>query len=101
MSSTPNNFSKALEELESTSKSTAQSLKDRLQVELKDLESKISELKPQLEELKSKVQDGATKAKDKVENRVKENPWASIGIVGLIFFVLGFLLAGTTSRKND
>lgn len=97
MNSKPKNFSQALEELEDLSNGTAQDLKTKLQSELHRLESKIADLKPQLEEIKNRVQDEAKKAKGKVEDQVKENPWATIGIVGLIFFVLGFLF----SRRND
>jgi ElaB/YqjD/DUF883 family membrane-anchored ribosome-binding protein len=94
MNSKPRNLSEALEQLENIAGATGADLKSKLQRELHDLEEKIRELKPQLDDLKDKVHDEAIKAKDKVETQVKENPWAAIGIVGLIFFVLGFLFAG-------
>ena len=87
MNSKPKNFPEALEELDSLSTSKAQELKAKLQSELAKLEERIAELKPQLDE-----------AKNKVEEKVKENPWATIGIVGLIFFVLGVVFG---SRSRD
>ena len=98
MNSKPKNISDALDELENFSTSKAQDLKNKLQSELHKLEDRINELKPQLDEIKSKVHDEASKAKSKVEEQVKENPWATIGIVGLIFFVLGVLFG---SRRGD
>ena len=98
MNSKPKNFSEALDELENFTSSKAQDLKSKLQSELHKLEDRINELKPQLDEIKDKVREEAGKAKSKVEEQVKENPWAAIGIVGLIFFVLGVLFG---SRRGD
>lgn len=100
MSSKPKNFSQALEELESLTQSAGADLKQKIQDELHDLEDKIHKLRPQLDELKSRARDEAYKAKDKVETQVKENPWTAIGIVGLIFFVLGCLFAGSVRRRD-
>lgn len=67
------------------------------------LESKGADLREQFEpilnDLKEKLGEEALKTKDKVEAQVKENPMAAIGIVGLVFFILGFLFAYRTSRK--
>src|ERR1035437_3240357 len=98
MNSKPKNFSQALDDLENMTRSAGSDLKQKLESEMHDLEDKIRKLKPQLDELKDKVQDQAVKAKSTVENQMKENPWAAVGIVGLIFFVLGFLLAGRGRR---
>jgi ElaB/YqjD/DUF883 family membrane-anchored ribosome-binding protein len=100
MSSKPKNFSQALEELESLATSAGGDLKRKIQDELQDLEKKIHQLRPQLDELKDRARDEAYKAKDKVETQVKDNPWAAIGVVGLIFFVLGFIFAGAARRRD-
>lgn len=67
------------------------------------LETKGADLREQFEpilnDLKDKLGEEAKKTKDKVEAQVKENPMAAIGIVGLVFFILGFLFAYRTSRK--
>ena len=100
MSSKPKNLSDALEELENHARSAGSDIKTKLQKELHDLEDKIHRLKPQLDELKDRAFDEAHKAKDKVENQVKENPWAAIGIVGLVFFVLGCIFGGGRGRRD-
>jgi ElaB/YqjD/DUF883 family membrane-anchored ribosome-binding protein len=100
MSSKPKNFSQALEELESLATSAGGDLKRKIQDELHDLEKKIHQLRPQLDELKDRARDEASKAKDKVETQVKDNPWAAIGVVGVIFFVLGFIFAGAARRRD-
>lgn len=84
----PKNFSQALDELENL---TGTDLKSKLENELRDLQEKIERLKPQIEELSGR-------AKEKVETRVRENPWAALGIVGILFFVIGFILGW---RKSD
>lgn len=60
----------------------------------------FSQALDELDELRTRIHDEAVKSKDKIEEQVKENPWATVGIVGLIFFVLGFLLAGVSRRRD-
>ena len=101
MSTKPKNFTQALDELEQYTSLKAQDLKSKLSDELQGLEEKLESLKPRFEELKNRAGQEARRAKGKVEEQVKDNPWAAIGIVGLIFLVLGFLLKGSSSRRND
>ena len=101
MSSKPKSISDAIEHLEDMTHSARDGFKAKMQSELHHLEEQIEKLKPQLEQLKNDAQEKLKKTKDNVENQVKENPWAAIGIVGLIFFVIGFLLAGRNSRNSD
>lgn len=84
MSDKPKNLSQAIEELEKHT----------------DLEEKLSKIKAQLEEIRGKVGDEVNKAKDTVESQVKANPWAAIGIVGLVFFLIG-LVFGSKGRSRD
>lgn len=101
MSSKPKNLSEAIEALEDVTHSAKDSFKSKLQSEIHKLEEQIESLKPQLEHLKEEAQVKLKKTKDSVESQVKDNPWASIGIVGLVFFILGFLFAARGSRKSD
>lgn len=80
MSGKPKNLSQAIDELERLTGDTFQ------------------KVKPHVEEFAAKAGDEARKVKDKVEDEVQKNPWIAVGVVGLIFFVLGFLFA---SRRKD
>ena len=91
----PKNFSQALDELENL---TGTDLRSKLESELHDLQEKIDRLKPQLEELKTKAKEEVRRGKEKVETQVRENPWTTLGIVGVIFFVIGFIIGW---RKSD
>jgi ElaB/YqjD/DUF883 family membrane-anchored ribosome-binding protein len=97
MGSKPKNFQQALDELEDLATSHGTDLKSRLQRELEELEAKIRHLKPQVEDLKDKVNEEVHKAKDKMEEQVKDHPWTALGLVALVFFILGILL----SRRSD
>lgn len=78
-------------------KSISQALEN---LELNELKEALKELKPQIEEMREKVSDEVKKTKGTVENQVKENPWAAIGIAGLVFFLIGFLM-GSKGRSRD
>ena len=77
MSDKPKNFSQALDELEKFTNS----------------------IRPHLEEFQDRAKEEAFKTKHKVEEQVKANPWATLGIVGLVLFVLGIIFA-SQRRKN-
>lgn len=92
MTGKPKNFSQAIDELEDHGDNGG-GFKSRLQSQYRELEETLEKIKPHIEDLTEKAGAEARKAKDKVEDQVQKNPWAAIGIVGLIFFVLGFLFA--------
>lgn len=92
MTGKPKNFSQAIDELEDHA-GNGNGFKSRLQSELHNLEETLNKIKPHIEDLTNKAGAEAKKAKQTVENQVQKNPWAAIGIAGLIFFVLGFLFA--------
>lgn len=95
----PKNFSQAIEDLEDDTKThTNGDFRSRIASEFSNLEETLAKLKPHIEDLSERVGGEAKKAKAKVDEHVKENPWAAIGIAGLIFFILGFLFA---SRRDD
>jgi len=105
MNEKPKNISQAINELEHGSKSNGESsaadFQARLKSEIKNLEETLTKLRPHLEDISSRVSEEAKKAKSKVENEVQKNPWAAIGVVGLLFFVLGLLFGLKGSRRND
>jgi ElaB/YqjD/DUF883 family membrane-anchored ribosome-binding protein len=90
----PKNLADAIEDLEKGNGD----FQSRLKAEYHKLEETLADLRPHIEDLSGKVGEEARKAKRKVEAKVEENPWAAIGIVGLIFFILGFLFA---SKRRD
>ncbi|MBX3020736.1 MAG: DUF883 family protein [Bdellovibrionales bacterium] len=104
MGGKPRNFSQAIDELEDVVRSgagSASELRGRLEQELHKIEETLKTLKPHIEDLGNKFGDEAKKAKDRVENQVGKNPWAALGIVGLVFFVLGFLFGFSGTRRRD
>lgn len=102
MSSKPRNFSQAIDELEDAETSNVnEDLRARLEKELHRIEETLKTIKPHLEDISHKVGDEAKKAKDKVEGHITQNPWAAVGIAGIVFFLLGFLLGFTGTRRRD
>lgn len=104
----PKNFSQAIDELEdqdhrqsSDRNGPGEDIRDRLEREFKRMQDTLESLKPHLDGLGERVGSEAHKAKERVEKEVADNPWAAIGIVGLIFFVVGFLFGFKGSRRHD
>jgi ElaB/YqjD/DUF883 family membrane-anchored ribosome-binding protein len=64
------------------------------------VEDKLNKIKAQLEEIRDKVGDEVKKTKNSVEHQVRDNPWAALGIAGLVFLLIGFLL-GSKGRGRD
>lgn len=100
-------FSKAIEELEDATKgfsdfgALGERLKDRVEEELGRFKDAVEDLKPELENLQEKFESEVKKAKVKVKNQVQEQPLTTLGIVGLIFFVLGLFLGARCTRGRD
>lgn len=102
MGGKPKNFSQAIDELENGGDDTNGNggFRAHLQSELHKLEETLNKIKPHIEDLADKAGSEAKKAKTMAEQQVQKNPWAAVGIVGLIFFVLGFLFAHKGSRRD-
>ena len=96
--SNANNLSQAIDELERFASTKATDFRTTLEDELADLKRKVEDLKPQFEKMKDTVVEEATEAKRKVEEKVKEHPYAAVGILAFIAFLIGFILGN--SRKD-
>jgi ElaB/YqjD/DUF883 family membrane-anchored ribosome-binding protein len=94
----PTSLSEAIAKLETAGQSKAQGIKDLLEKDYLEIKKTLESLKPQLDEIKSKVEDEAKQAKNKVETQVKDHPWAALGIIGLLAFIVGWILGN--SRKH-
>jgi len=67
----------------------------------KNLSDAIERLEKTFSRVSDSIGEEAKKAKGKIEEQVTENPWAAIGVAGLIFFILGFLFGWKSSRRSD
>lgn len=108
MNGKPKDLSQAIDEMEKQNRHNGNGnghgldeLKARLESEFHRLEDTLNSLKPDLEDLKERAQSQAKKAKNKVEEEVHKNLWTSLGVVGLVFFVIGFLFGSRRSRSRD
>ncbi len=66
----------------------------------KNFRSAIDELERNFDEVKDKVGDELEAGKAKVEEQVQKNPWAVIGIVALVAFILGMIFS-PKGRSRD
>ncbi len=94
METKPKSFSEAIDKVQKSLNGHGGEVKERLEAEIKKLEEK-------LDDLKERAGEEAAKVKAKVETQVQEHPWAAVGIVGLIFLVLGVILGLSSRRKSD
>ncbi len=98
METKPKNFRTAIDELERNTDSNGSDFRARLEEELHKIEDTLSKLKPHIDDIKTKVTDEFHTTKNKVEKEVQKNPWAAIGIVALVCFILGAIFAPKRGR---
>lgn len=89
----PKSLSEAIETLENATRGKAQDFKEILEKDYNELRKTLDDLKPHLEALRGTVETEVKKTKNQVEEKVKENPWITIGIIGLVAFVIGWIFS--------
>ncbi len=93
-SDSPSSLSEAIAKLEDASGSKVQDFKEILEKDYQKIRQALDDLKPHLEDLKQSVESEVKNSKNKVEEKVKESPWVALGVVGLLAFVIGWILGG-------
>ena len=91
-------LSEAIEKLESYGNTAAKGFKEILEKDYSEIKKSLDNLKPHLVSLQENLEGEVLKKKEQAEKKVKENPWLTLGIVGIIALFIGILLG--TSRKN-
>jgi ElaB/YqjD/DUF883 family membrane-anchored ribosome-binding protein len=84
-------LSDAIKKLETAAKSNGNG-KPLFADEIDAVKKALAEIKPQFENIKNNVQSEAKEYAQDIDKQVRENPWWAIGIVGVILFLIGFLL---------
>ncbi len=90
-SSHKGSLSDAIEKLEKVSVAKADEVKGILEKDYHELLKTVESLKPHLEQLRTQVEDEVKTKQNEVETRMKESPWLTLGVVGLIAFFLGWI----------
>lgn len=85
-------LSDAIAKLESASHSKTQQIKEHLEKDYSELLGALDDIKPYLEDVRKKVEEEAGNTKNEVEARVKDSPWITLGIVGLVAFFIGLFI---------
>ena len=96
--SKPKNFRSAIDELERKTDGNGTDFRARLEEELSKIKDTLAKLDPHIDGIKTKVTDEFHTTKDKVEKEVLKNPWAAIGIVALVCFILGAIFSPRKGR---
>ena len=92
-------LAEAIEKLENAGENKAHELKQNFEKDYLELKKTVEDLKPHLEELKTKIQREVSVAKLEIEEKVKENPWATLAFVGIAAFTVGCLVGN--KNKGD
>jgi ElaB/YqjD/DUF883 family membrane-anchored ribosome-binding protein len=94
----PTSLSEAIARLENASHSKVNDFKDLLEKDYHEIRKALEDIRPHLESLKGSVGTEALKTKNQVEEKIKDNPWATLGAIGLVAFIIGFLFG---QHKKD
>ncbi|MBC7370567.1 MAG: hypothetical protein H7326_03325 [Bdellovibrionaceae bacterium] len=87
----PKSLSEAIEQLESATHSKVDDFKNLLEKDYQEVRRTLDGLKPHLDGLKSKIETEAKNTKGQVEERIKDNPWVTLGAIGIVAFVIGWI----------
>ncbi len=85
-------LSEAIAKLETMSQAKTEKVREHIERDYEEIKSALDDMRPYFDDLKSKVEAEAQATKTQVEAKVKESPWLTIGIVGLVAFFLGLFL---------
>jgi ElaB/YqjD/DUF883 family membrane-anchored ribosome-binding protein len=88
----PTSLTDAIDQLEKASQSRGKDIKDFVEKDFQEIRKAIADIKPYLNNLKTDVNRSISDSQKKVEEQIRENPWAAVGIVGFIAFLFGMLL---------
>lgn len=90
----PHTLSEAIRQLDDVAPFNSNNIKDAIEKDYESVKRAIDNLKPYLDEFKDSATHEFKEAKHKTEAKVRENPWAALGIVGLFAFIIGLLIGG-------
>lgn len=94
----PTSLAEAIERLESASQSKSQDIKGQLEKEYNDMKKTLESMKPYFEKFKSTVETEVKEAKNQAEEKIRQHPWYAVGLVGLLMFVIGWLVGHRRDR---
>lgn len=105
----PTSIRDAIRQLEMAAGEKAEDFKEILGKDYEQFKKAIEDLKPYLDQVKSSASsavqqeigegvESVKKVGKEIDTQVHENPWLSLGIVGLFALLLGFLLGRSNGR---
>ena len=90
--SKPTTLSDAVKQLEDAGESKSKDFKDFVERDFNEIKKALTDLKPHLDSLKDGLNQEVKEAQKQIEEHVRENPFAALGIVGFVAFLIGLLL---------
>lgn len=90
-SSHKGSLTEAIDKLEKVSLAKADEVKGILEKDYHELLKTVESLKPHLEQLRTQIENEVKSTQTEVEDRMKNNPWMTLGVVGLVAFFLGWV----------
>jgi ElaB/YqjD/DUF883 family membrane-anchored ribosome-binding protein len=85
-------LAEAIRQLEDAGEMKAKDFKNFVENDFQEIKKALSDLKPHLDELKGGIDREVKEAQKKIEEQIRENPLAALGIVGIGAFLLGLAL---------
>lgn len=98
-STEPKTLSEAIQNLENATRSKSREIKEILGDDFAELKKALDDLKPHLKGVGNAVGQEMHSKKDEIESRITDNPWITVGIVGLVSFFFGWIF-GFSGRRD-
>ena len=89
---TPHTLGEAIDKLEQKVQSQGSKVTEAVTTELEKVRTLVKEWAPKAEQLKADVEEQFLEKKQTMEKEIKENPWLAVGVVGICFLLIGWIL---------
>ncbi|MCB0408551.1 MAG: hypothetical protein KDD34_10120 [Bdellovibrionales bacterium] len=88
----PQNMSEAIDQLGGKATDKINEVREFLEKDFDKVQKLVEDLKPKLNEMKDRLETEVNEKSKLVNQKVEQNPWMAVGVVGLVMFIFGWVL---------
>lgn len=88
----PKTLDEAIDSLEKQVRAQGQSVSQAVLSEFEKVKTLVKEWAPKANQIKDDIEEHWNDKKEVVEKEIKDHPWVAVGVVGVVFLLIGWIL---------